>query len=229
MASMAGRAGRATSTGSEPGWPSSDIDVMVAMQPVPRARSTPSTSTPSPRTGSRAWSRPTSATASPPTSTGRSPRSWTPIPGPWSTRCWPTRDTPTSSWQQVRAGDRGRPEAGRPAGAVGPAARRRGAQPGPAGGGGPGRADQPADRHGRPARAWTWPRSAGCSPGWWPTTPSGWPSSVFRPDLGGRPPGARHRLAGAEADPPGVLLAEVDVADLGGGDQHLAATLVGQR
>ena len=85
---------------------------------------------------------------------------------------------------RIRAGHRGRPEARRPAGAVGPPADGRGADPGAAGGRRARRADRAAGRRHRPARASTWPRSAGCSPGSPSGTPSGWPSSASRPDLG---------------------------------------------
>ena len=52
---------------------------------------------------------------------------------------------------KVRGGHRRRPAARRTAGPVGPAAGRRGAESGPARRRRPGRADQPADRHRRPA------------------------------------------------------------------------------
>ena len=100
----------------------------------------------------RAWSGPTSATGSPPTSTARSPPSSTPTPARWCTRCWPTRARRRSSIEQVRAAIAADREAGRPARAVGSPPGRRGAQPGAAGRRRPGRPDQPAHRHRRPAR-----------------------------------------------------------------------------
>ena len=66
---------------------------------------------------------------------------------------------------RVRAAIEAGPAGRRPARAVGPPADGRGAVPGPAGRRRAGRADRAARRRRRPARAWTWPRSGGCSPG----------------------------------------------------------------
>ena len=62
--------------------------------------------------GSRAWSRPTSATGWPPTSTARSPRSCPTPTGRWCSRCSPTPGTPTSP--SARCGRRSPPTAGSP-------------------------------------------------------------------------------------------------------------------
>ena len=75
-------------------------------------------------------------------------------------------------------GDRGRPEARRAAGAVGPAADGRGADPGAAGRRRARRPDRAAGRAGSTGPGSTWPRSAGCSPGSPSATTSGWPSSA---------------------------------------------------
>ena len=91
-------------------------------------RSTPSTSAPRPAAGSRGWSRPTSATASPRTSTARS-SAYLDADTREAHRARPSRTpgSPTFVVERVRAAHRGRPPARRPAGAVGPAAGRRGA------------------------------------------------------------------------------------------------------
>ena len=149
---------------------------------VHRRRWRRSTSAPPRATGSRAWSRRTSATASP-TDFYREvvgvPRRLDARPGAGGARghrALGVRGRPGAG------GDRGRPAAGRPAGAVGTAAGRRGAEPGAAGGRRAGRAGRPAGGRHRASAAPTSPRSAGCSPGSPRTTPSGWLASACRPD-----------------------------------------------
>ena len=131
---------------------------------VRRGRSTPSTTGPRRRPGSRAWSRPTSATASRATSTARSRVR---RPGAPATLVVAVLDDPghaTFAVDAVRAAIAGRPVGRRPAGAVGAAAGRRGALAGAAGRGRARRADHRcSSAAARPRR--TWPSWPGCSPG----------------------------------------------------------------